>query len=314
MLPAEGVGLCAKCRSACFCSRACAQRAASNAAGHPAAVCSALARLDFSGLSADACSALRYLAQANALRASSLAGDADAAARWGALGCLADGLGGPAQADAAELHRRLAAATPVGSPYLTEAEAGGALAAEARCGYGVMAPCGRGGERRLRGTGLYPAAALLNHEALHALPAGEELTCAYFPLHLSLEERQARCREQYGFACACPRCAEEATWQGEDETVDLEASSLEGGVASEEGMDEEADPAVDPGGGPAAGAGLPRADPAYIQMFLLKYTCPQPECFGTVAPRPGGDPLECSLCGFTRSEAAFLAELEATSD
>ena len=122
-----------------------------------------------------------------------------------------------------------------------------------------MAPCARAGERRLRGTGLYPAAALLNHEclpnvarfdafdappgagaaaaagagaegarvpacpgpageafpgenarlsfrALHALPAGEELTCAYFPLHLSLEERQARCREQYGFACACPRC------------------------------------------------------------------------------------------------------------
>ena len=142
---------------------------------------------------------------------------------------------------------------------LTEAEAGGALAAEACCGFGILAPCARSGERRLRGTGLYPAAALLNHEclpnvarfdafdappgagaaaaagagaagtlnptnpgsareafpggnaalsfrALHALPAGEELTCAYFPLHLSLEERQARCREQYGFTCACPRC------------------------------------------------------------------------------------------------------------
>ena len=142
---------------------------------------------------------------------------------------------------------------------LSEAEAGGALAAEARCGFGIMAPCARRGERRLRGTGLYPAAALLNHEclpnvarfdafdtqpgagaagagtagaagardptnlkptgeafpgenarlsfrALHALPAGEELTCAYFPLHLSAEERQARCREQYGFTCACPRC------------------------------------------------------------------------------------------------------------
>lgn len=114
-----------------------------------------------------------------------------------------------------------------------------------------MAPCGPGGERRLRGTGLYPTAALLNHEcmpnlarfdafdadpppaggggggggvlsspatpypgdsariafrALHALPAGEELTCAYFPLHLSLAERQARCRSQYGFTCTCPRC------------------------------------------------------------------------------------------------------------
>lgn len=136
-------------------------------------------------------------------------------------------------------------------PGITEAEAGAALAAEERCGYGIMAPCGPGGERRLRGTGLYPTAALLNHEcmpnlarfdafdaaplpaggggggggvlsnpvtpypgdnariafrALHALPAGEELTCAYFPLHLSLAERQARCRGQYGFTCTCPRC------------------------------------------------------------------------------------------------------------
>ncbi len=42
-----------------------------------------------------------------------------------------------------------------------------------------------------------------------------------------------------------------------------------------------------------------------------RYTCLQPECFGTVAPRPGGDPLECSLCGHVRPEAEFLAELDA---
>lgn len=47
---------------------------------------------------------------------------------------------------------------------------------------------------------------------------------------------------------------------------------------------------------------------------MPRYTCPQPDCFGTVAPRPGGDPLECSLCGFTRAEAAFLAELKAMSE
>jgi len=144
---------------------------------------------------------------------------------------------------------------------LSAAEARAALAADERCGFGVMAPGGPAGERRVRGAGLYPTAALLNHEcmpnlarfddfdappgaavaggagagpsgaaapgaapypggnariafrALHALPAGEELTTAYFPLHLDLAERQARCREQYGFDCACPRCqAWRARW------------------------------------------------------------------------------------------------------
>lgn len=119
------------------------------------------------------------------------------------------------------------------------------------------------GERRIRGTGIYPAASLLNHEclpnvarvdnfdaagvvpphntvvrtmsfccsailqgtftalhvranvcvwlqiafrALHDLPAGEEFTQSYFPLHISYSARQARCRSQYGFECTCPRC------------------------------------------------------------------------------------------------------------
>ena len=42
--------------------------------------------------------------------------------------------------------------------------------------------------------------------ALHDLPAGEELTQSYFPLHISYHGRQQRCREQYGFECTCPRC------------------------------------------------------------------------------------------------------------
>ena len=29
---------------------------------------------------------------------------------------------------------------------------------------------------------------------------------SYFPLPYSYRERQQRCRQQYGFACGCPRC------------------------------------------------------------------------------------------------------------
>lgn len=84
--------------------------------------------------------------------------------------------------------------------------------------------------RRIRGSGLYAQAALLNHDclpclarcddfdsaamghtqmelrAMTAVPAGEELTLSYFPLAVPRAERQARCRQQYNFECACPRC------------------------------------------------------------------------------------------------------------
>lgn len=86
------------------------------------------------------------------------------------------------------------------------------------------------GERRVRGSGLYQTASLLNHDcmpnvarfdnfdaatgdntliefrALHDIPAGEQLTQSYFPLTWRYEERQERCQEQYGFTCACVRC------------------------------------------------------------------------------------------------------------
>lgn len=43
-------------------------------------------------------------------------------------------------------------------------------------------------------------------KALHDLPAGEEFTQSYFPMHTSYPVRQQRCQEQYGFTCTCPRC------------------------------------------------------------------------------------------------------------
>ena len=61
----------------------------------------------------------------------------------------------------------------------------------------------------------------------------------------------------------------------------------------------------------------------YLQLFLLKYMCPVPGCFGTLAPlmttgagaaAEGGAPdegvHECNVCGGRRSEAQFLQELE----
>lgn len=69
------------------------------------------------------------------------------------------------------------------------------------------------------------------------------------------------------------RWQEEATWQDEDEDLDVEPSPLDDAGFEEEGMDAEGGPAGDPdagAGASGAAAGPPRADPAYIQMFLLK--------------------------------------------
>ncbi len=55
-----------------------------------------------------------------------------------------------------------------------------------------------------------------------------------------------------------------------------------------------------------------RADAGYIQVFLLKYVCPQGDCFGTLVPtQPGSSVQECNMCGCRRTEAQFLADLEA---
>ena len=60
------------------------------------------------------------------------------------------------------------------------------------------------------------------------------------------------------------------------------------------------------------GAAEQAVDAGYINIFLLKYVCPRAGCYGTLAPAaPGADVLECNMCGGRRSEAEFLAELEA---
>lgn len=55
--------------------------------------------------------------------------------------------------------------------------------------------------------GIYCHPGLQAHfRALHDLPAGEEITQSYFPLHVGYKERQQRLQEDYGFTCTCPRC------------------------------------------------------------------------------------------------------------
>ena len=64
----------------------------------------------------------------------------------------------------------------------------------------------------------------------------------------------------------------------------------------------------------AAGSGGEGVDPAYISIFLLKYVCPEAGCHGTLAPAaPAAQLFECSMCSARRSEAEFLAELEAAA-
>ncbi|GLC36920.1 hypothetical protein PLESTM_000518500 [Pleodorina starrii] len=235
---------------------------------------------------------------------------------------------------------------------------GGGRATTASGGGGGAAGGGAGegdedGERRLRGSALYAQASLINHEclpnvarfdffdalrpdagsthvtfrALHDLPPGTELAQSYVPLHWSLQERQAQCREVYGFDCTCPRCQTESQWSDEEEEGEeneWETDSGDGGdmetdaAAGEEAAGEEAGgddgevemqdaqpPIVAPPGeeGPL--------EPTYLRLFLLKYMCSAPGCFGTAAPpKPGSTVLECNVCGRARSEKEFLRELE----
>ncbi|EFJ49771.1 hypothetical protein VOLCADRAFT_104220 [Volvox carteri f. nagariensis] len=160
----------------------------------------------------------------------------------------------------------------------------GQTAPKSSCGAGCSGGGSGGeagdGERRLRGSALYAQASLINHEclpnvarfddfdsdlpdrthvtfrALHDLPPGTELAQSYVPLHWDLAERQAQCREVYGFACTCPRCQTESRWSDDDDDDEGEESEWEtdsgGGNMEADGEDR---------GAPAAGGGEAAAMP-----------------------------------------------------
>jgi len=160
-----------------------------------------------------------------------------------------------------------------------------------------------------------PDAAHASFRTLHDLPAGTEVVQSYCPLGWTYAERQAHCAEVYGFACACPRCLTEAQFSDEeDEEGGWETDEEMASASGEEGGAEAEDAGAGAGpSGDGAAEGAPGAplEPAYLHLFLLKYVCPAGECGGTMAATPGGGACVCSVCGTVRSDAQFLADLEA---
>ena len=58
----------------------------------------------------------------------------------------------------------------------------------------------------------------------------------------------------------------------------------------------------------------PAMEAEYLHLFLLKFVCPVPSCFGTMAPMSlecgQPDVSECNVCGGRRTLQQFLRELE----
>ena len=96
-----------------------------------------------------------------------------------------------------------------------------------------------------------------------------------------------------------PEDADADDWEPADEMDEDAAAQSDSADAPEEQQQQQ--PTEDPA----------RADAGYIQVFLLKYVCPRGNCFGTMAPTAAGSSLhECNMCGFRRSEEAFMADLD----
>lgn len=108
---------------------------------------------------------------------------------------------------------------------------------------------------------------------------------------------------------------EEATWSESEWETDEDAGMDEAAAAAGEAAAAAGDSGACTHGGQQQGqqaAAEHAVDAGYINIFLLKYVCPRAGCYGTLAPAaPGADVLECNMCGGRRSEAEFLAELEA---
>jgi SET and MYND domain-containing protein len=151
----------------------------------------------------------------------------------------------------------------------------------------------------------------------------------------------------FGFRCSCPRCLLEATpeWQQQQEEEEEEGENGDGlnddsdDSGDQRATDEEADTETAVGCAAATGTAEVRMqdacqawsdgtvgssnnhhqqqqqqalEPAYLSLFLLKYMCPREGCFGTMAGVHGSSAgtCECCVCGTTRDEAEFMAELE----
>ncbi|GFH29424.1 SET domain-containing protein [Haematococcus lacustris] len=70
---------------------------------------------------------------------------------------------------------------------------------------------------------------LMVFKAMHDLPVGTEVLQSYCPIGWDYADRQAHCREVYGFTCSCQRCLLEASWDDGEAapTSDMQAESDE---------------------------------------------------------------------------------------
>lgn len=55
----------------------------------------------------------------------------------------------------------------------------------------------------------------------------------------------------------------------------------------------------------------------YIELYLMKYICTAPECYGTFVPQECGEPggvsggrMTCNVCGHQRSEEEFRRDVQ----
>ena len=55
-------------------------------------------------------------------------------------------------------------------------------------------------------------------------------------------------------------------------------------------------------------------DSGYVQMFIMRYLCPQEDCGGTLAPILGSDVQECNRCSHKRTNAEFMALVQSLQD
>jgi hypothetical protein len=204
-----------------------------------------------------------------------------------------------ARFDGLEVRARLGVAPPTGDPARVPIEAA----------------VGRLRTSTLESSSLLcrpPCSLATRYVALQPLALGTEVSISYTPLDATVEPRDARLREEYGFACGCVRCSLE---RRTEERVLPCAGHPHGG------HEEEADRPCPTGeaGDEPGGEGV---DLTYVNLFVIKYCCPH--CSGTLAPVPdtGADSearghaapavqmYECNRCGRHRSEADFLSRVE----
>ncbi len=64
----------------------------------------------------------------------------------------------------------------------------------------------------------------------------------------------------------------------------------------------------------ASGSADSAIDASYVQMFVMRYLCPQEDCGGTLAPITGSDTQECNRCSHKRTDAEFMELIESLQE